>query len=270
MAEPRPAGGPASYARLLAHLVSLNLQSAMEYRVSFLLHVLFMALNNLVYLAFWGIFFARFESVRGWRLPDVMVLFGVVATGFGIAHVLCGGMREISRAIAEGSLDVPLGQPKDPLFKLLAARSQASALGDLASGILLFAGYGPGGAGPWVGFLLGSVGSALVLTAFTTAVESAAFWLGASRALSRLAQEGLLSLSMYPEPLFEGPLKPLLYTVIPAGLFAFVPAGLARAPSLAGLVGFLGLAVLLMAAAWALFHRGLRRYESGSQMVISA
>ena len=75
---------------------------------------------------------------------------------------------------------------------------------------------------------------------------------------------------MYPEPLYDGPIRVLLFTVVPAGLFAFVPARLALAPDPAWLAGYLALATLLMAGAWRVFHRGLEHYESGSQVVLSA
>ncbi|MDX1379124.1 MAG: hypothetical protein R3307_09760, partial [Anaerolineales bacterium] len=61
-----------------------NLQSVMEYRISFLTQVIGMMLNNFIYFAIWIIFFDRFEEVRGWGIGDMYVTFGVLASAFGL------------------------------------------------------------------------------------------------------------------------------------------------------------------------------------------
>lgn len=43
-----------------------NLQSAMEYRASFLSQMIGMMVNNAIYFLIWVIFFDRFKEVRGW------------------------------------------------------------------------------------------------------------------------------------------------------------------------------------------------------------
>ena len=35
-----------------------------------------MALDNVLFFSTWWLLFARFETIRGYRLPDMLALFG--------------------------------------------------------------------------------------------------------------------------------------------------------------------------------------------------
>ena len=65
-----------------------NLQSIMEYRISFLTQVIGMMLNDFIYFAIWIIFFNRFNNVRGWGISEMYITYGVLASAFGL--VICG------------------------------------------------------------------------------------------------------------------------------------------------------------------------------------
>ena len=68
----------------------------MEYQVAFLSQVVGMRLNNGMYFVFWILFFDRFQAIRGWARPDMLLLFAVVATGFGAAGVLFGNVVSLT------------------------------------------------------------------------------------------------------------------------------------------------------------------------------
>jgi ABC-2 type transport system permease protein len=57
----------------------------------------------------------------------------------------------------------------------------------------------------------------------------------------------------------------LLYTVLPAGFIGFLPVDLVREPSVAMAGAAIAAAAGWCGLAFAVFHAGLRRYESGSQ-----
>jgi ABC-2 type transport system permease protein len=74
-----------------------------------------------------------------------------------------------------------------------------------------------------------------------------------------------ITFSLYPEPLFGGMLRLLLFTLLPAGLIGFLPLRVVRAATLSdGLLLALGAATYLALGAW-FFGRGLKRYASGSR-----
>jgi len=92
--------------RFLLAVWQANLLAAMEYRVAFLSQVLGMMINNAIYFVFWMLFFERFKEIRGWDLNDMLLLFAVVATGFGAATVFFGNILSLNEIITGGDLTI--------------------------------------------------------------------------------------------------------------------------------------------------------------------
>src|ERR1041385_5404766 len=93
-----------------------NLQSVMEYRVSFFMQVIGMMLNDFIYFAIWIIFFERFKEVRGWGIGDMYITYGVLASAFGLVALLFGNAFTLSEIINQGRLDYYLSLPRPVLL----------------------------------------------------------------------------------------------------------------------------------------------------------
>jgi ABC-2 type transport system permease protein len=250
-------------------LTSINIRATLALRGAFLLQAALMLVNNVTFFATWVIFFDRFEQIGGWRIEDVGVVFGVVALGFGLAHVAGGGAPHLSRMILAGDLDSVLVQPKHPLVQLVAARSSAAAWGDMATGVafLAVAGRLDSFGGPLL--VLATFACALAFMAVITVFHCAAFWLGRVDALAAMLSDFTLTFSLYPRTLFGGSVRILLYSVIPAALVGWYPAEAVREPALAPIAGMLISSFGLVALAFVVFHFGVKRYESGSRFGMS-
>src|SRR5512144_3077307 len=103
-----------------------NLQSAIEYRVAFLTQVIGMILNDGMYFLIWVIFFDKFKEIRGWGLNEMILLYAIVAAGFGLGAYFFGNMASLSDIIAKGQLDYYLSLPQPALMHVLVSRSVAS------------------------------------------------------------------------------------------------------------------------------------------------
>jgi ABC-2 type transport system permease protein len=213
----------------------------------------------------WWILFARFHEIGGWRLGDLMTLYGVVAPGYGFSVVFGGGARRLARAIVDGELDPRLTQPKPVLLHAVASSSIASGWGDVATGVgmLYLADRLDLANAPLL--VLAIALSALSFVAVTVTFQCLAFWMGDVEQLARQLWELTLNFALYPQPLFAGSLSFLLYTLIPAGFVGFLPVEIVRSPSLHACLYALGGAALSWAVAIAVFAAGLRRYESGNR-----
>jgi ABC-2 type transport system permease protein len=109
------------------------------------------------------------------------------------------------------------------------------------------------------------VAGAVVLVATAVLLHSAAFWLGRTESASRQLYECTLMFSLYPDTLFTGPVRWMLFTIIPAGFVSYLPAELIRAPAVSTAVWIaLGATAYAVVATW-VFQRGLRAYSSGSR-----
>jgi ABC-2 type transport system permease protein len=252
--------------RFARALVAMNLRGSLALRGAFLLQAAFMVLNNLAFFSIWWLLFERFPEIGGWRLHDVLTLFGVVATGYGCSVVFAGGVGHLARAISEGDLDSALVQPKPVLLHVVAARTNASGWGDIATGVGML--WIAGALAPvQLGFTaLAVASSGCVFTASGVIVQSLAFWVDGMETLARQIWEFTLTFSLYPRPLFSGELSFLLYTIVPAGFVGFLPAELVRAPSALLAAAALGSAIGWTLLALAVFRFGLRRYASGNRI----
>jgi len=161
------------------------------------------------------------------------VLYGIVATGVGLAMICAGGVRQLARVIHDGELDQVLAQPKPTLLYVLGRKSGAAGVGDLVSGIAMIA-------------------------------LSGAVHLTTARQLFEL----VITFSVYPEPLFGGVLRMLLFTLVPTRFVGYVPAHVVQAPTLGGAVGMVVVAAVYAAAAAWVFGRGLRKYYGGSRFEV--
>lgn len=246
-------------------LLRTSLRSVTALRGSFSLSMVFMALNNATFFVFWWLLFDRVGQLRGWRVQDVELLFGVSAAGFGLMQATLGGAMHLARFVDDGSLEPLLVQPKPTLLYALGCRSQASGFGDMASGVafMVMSGYLGWGSAPLA--ILCVLVSCASFTATCVALGSLAFWMKKSEALSRQLLDIVVTFSLYPEPLFDGALKLLLFTLVPAGFVSYLPANVIRGAGWGELCLMLGGCGLLCAVCLRIFRAGLRRYAGGSR-----
>jgi len=240
--------------------VQTNLKASVALRGAFWLRAAFMFLNNFIFLLAWVLFFSKYDNVRGWRIEDMAALFAVAAGGFGLSVVLGHGVHDLSRLVTGGGLDAWLSQPKSPLVKAIASRSEAAGWGDMASSVVLFALCGHVDLVRIPLCLVGALCACAVLLATAVLVQSLAFWLGDVSTFSRQMWNFLLFFGMYPRTIFGGWLKVLLFTAIPAGFITYLPVDLLREFHWSTLGAAVGGAAGYCLLAAAVFRLGLRRY----------
>jgi ABC-2 type transport system permease protein len=253
----------------LLELWKTNLASAMEYRTNFISQVVGMLINDGIYFVFWLVFFDRFKVVRGWGMEDMVLLFSIITTGYGLAFVGFGNAQTLADLIAQGRLDYYLALPRDVLLHVLASRSSLSAWGDLTFGLLayLFTGrFAPLEIALW---LIASVSSSAVLVGSFTLFGCLSFWLGNASALAMQAQNAILTLAMYPRDIFEGAVRFIMLTLIPAAFVGAIPLDIVRRLDWAALTGLLAFAIAITVLMRIVFYMGLRRYESGSALNVN-
>ncbi len=252
---------------VLAYL-SLNLSSALEYRAAFLAQAVGMLLNDLFFMAFWLLYFARFPNVAGWGPADVGQVWAIAAVSIGLSATLFGNCTRLATIIVQGQLDYYLGLPKNTLVHLLVSRSGMAGWGDVAFGLLAFIVFGRLDVPSIALYVVLVVISMFIYVAFNVLAGCLGFWIGNAEATAFQAQQATLNFSLYPGAMFQGWIRILLYTVLPAGFVSHVPVELLRSFDPWRMALLLGFAILIVAAAFRVFRIGLRRYESGNLVVL--
>lgn len=265
-ATARPFGRFKAYARFMGAAFIVNIKSTFEYRVNFILQFFGMMLNNAAFAAFWKVLLNRVGTVGGYGFSDVMLVWALVSSSFGLAHIVFGNIRQLGRIIMEGGLDVYLLQPKDVWLNVLSSRTIVSAWGDFVYGYIVLAMMTGTELGQLALFSVLVIPGALIFAATFAAADSLAFFIGNSTAISSALTEFMLSFSLYPEGVYGAGLRWMLYTIVPSGFVAFMPLRIFKALDW-WLVSILYLiACVYMLLSYRLFNLGLKRYESGNRM----
>jgi len=255
-----------NYLGLAVAYTRLNLNAQLEYRGAFISQVAAMFLNDGVWVVFWILFFTRFPVLRGWSLDDVVTLWAVTAAGFGLAHAIYGNALQLAGVIARGQLDAWMLYPRALLPHMLLGRMNATAWGDALFGYVVYLALVRPDLVHFVLFVALTISVALVFVGFSVFAGSLSFFLGDASSLADQWRAAVITFSTYPSVLFEGAVKLLLFTLLPAGFVGYLPVQALRDLSLADAGLALAGACGVLSAGVALFYLGLRRYESGNLM----
>lgn len=256
-----------SHARLFVRYVRLNLLGALEYRASFLMQAFSMALSNSAFIFFWWIAFSALQGrIGGYTFEDMMFVWSVTSSAFGLSHVLFGNAGRLSQLILTGELDTYLLQPKNVLLNMLCAHTSLAAWGDFAYGFVLMA-LTQRGLQVWAVFVLATAVGAVLITAIALSAHSLTFFIGNASVIGGMVQEFMLNFCLYPIGIFPLLVRVLMYTALPAALIVHLPLMLAHSFRFELLLVLLGGGAVYCGLACWIFYRGLRRYESGNLIV---
>lgn len=252
------------YFGLIWEVVKTNLMTAMEYRMSFILQVIGMMANDLLMIVLWVIFFQRFGEVNGWTFQDTVMLWSITTVNFAIVMVMCRGVFELAKTITRGDLDYYLSFPVDTLWYVAVSQMSVPAVGDLFFGVMLYLLFGDlslSGITLYI-FLCGV--TAWIFFNFIVLTQSIAFFVGNFEEAAEQWYHSLLGFTLYPQSVFHGVLKMLMFTLVPAFFIATLPVDLINQFSWEKIFWLFGLGLITFLIAVGLFRRGLKRYESGN------
>jgi ABC-2 type transport system permease protein len=176
------------------------------------------------------------------------------------------GATTIAGRIARGELDFFLVLPRSPHLHLVVGRMDPGGVGDAMFGIVTFIVLARPEITEALAFIVLVVLATALITAYIVAVQSLAFWTGRTETIADQALFGLITFSTYPERLFGGPVRIVLFTGVPTGVVSCVPVRLIQSwdwPLAAAHVIVVAGSVVVAVTT---FEIGLRRYQSGSSL----
>ncbi len=247
---------------LLKEYIKINLATAMEYRFNFIVQSLSMVVNDFIWIAFWWIFFEKFQSVNGWQMFDMLSLYAVMTFSWGVAAFIFGNKSRLALLIAEGRLDFFLTLPKNELWHVIIGRSSWFAVGDIIFGLIMAVVSLELIQFPM--FFIVSFLSMTIFVSFGIIVGSLGFFWGNAQETARTLNIGLVSFSSYPLSVFHDTARLILLTVIPAGFVTTIPVQLIRNFDLKWFLLLLLVALVFITIAIIVFRTGLKKYESGN------
>ncbi|MFB7493935.1 ABC transporter permease [Streptomyces sp. NPDC056161] len=249
------------------------IRSTMAYRASFALtmagNLVVTGLDVVTIL----LMFSQVDTLGGWSLPEVALLYGLSATAFGVADLVLGSMDALGARIRDGSVDTLLVRPAPVLAQVGADRFAPRRLGRVVQGALVL-GYAL--AAVHVDWSVGKVLLVPVMLVSGAAIFCAVFVAGgAFQFLAGDAAEvqnaftyGGTTLLQYPPSVFGKDFVRGVTFMLPLAFVNWVPASrLLGRPYPLGLPGWTAfasplVAVVCCALAGLAWRAALRSYRS--------
>lgn len=123
--------------RLYVRYVAISLRGQLQYRLNFLLQSLGQfVVTGIEFLGIWALF-DRFGSLKGWTLPEVALLYGMVSISFALSDALARGFDLFGDMVRTGDFDRLLLRPRSTVLQLAGQELTIKRVGRLLQGLFV-------------------------------------------------------------------------------------------------------------------------------------
>mgnify|MGYP001625309145 CR=1 FL=1 len=234
-------------------------------KATFISNIIFMILNNSCMIVQWIVLFSLKNDMGGYTFRQVLLLWGMAASVYGVSHFFFKKSFHLSDIINSGKLDAYIVQPKNVLISTITSDVQVSALGDILFAILVYFIYGFTIKG-FILFLFFSITGGFILTAISVILHSLSFWFHNADMVADVGNNLMVNFATYPDGIFKGITKWLLFTLVPVGIANYIPIKVIIEFNPYLFMINLGVCILLIIIAYIIFYKGLKRYSSSNLM----
>lgn len=235
-------------------------------KTTFITNVIFMILNNASFIIQWIILFSLKDNVGGYTLNQVLLLWGMAAGTYGFSHFFFRRAYHLSDTINVGKLDSYLVQPKNVLLSAITTDVEPSALGDMLYAYIMLFIYGFT-IQRFLLFTLFIICGGFILTSISVILSSLSFWFQKSDIIADTGNTLMTNFATYPDGIFKGVAKVLLYTIIPVGIANYIPIKVLADFNLNLTLIVIGITIFLILIAFIIFYKGLKKYSSSNLMI---
>ena len=252
--------------RVMALSIKYALMREMLNKVSFFSNVVFMMLNNASFIIQWLVIYSIKKNIAGYDIKDVVLLWGMASGTYGIARFFFKNAFNLSNIITNGKLDAFLVQPKDVLLSCITTDVEVSALGDILYSYIMLCIYGIT-IKNFAIFTLFIITGGLLLVSISVIFSSLSFWFRKADMVSDTANSLMVNFATYPDGIFKGIAKIILYTIVPVGIATYLPVNIIRSFNIYYFMIVISVCLVMIAFAYLIFYKGLRRYSSSNLMI---
>lgn len=260
---------------LYVRFVGAGLRGQMQYKVSFVLETVAVAIGTVCDFLAILIVFGRFDNIGGWTMPEVALLYGMVATSFSVAQFIGSGFEDFEETVRRGTFDQVLIRPRGATFQVIANQLPLRRLGRFAQGVLVLglalywldvaAWWGPE---RWVFLVWSLFGGMLFFQGLFFIRAAVCFWTVESIEAVNLLTYGGHEMASYPMHIFGDWLRRIFTYFIPLAFVDYFPAlFLLDKPSPLGTPPYwawfaVPLCAAMCAVGFACWSAGVRHYQS--------
>lgn len=218
-----------NYIKIYLMLWIQGIQGQIEYKLDFLLETITTTLGQVVGIAFIWVLFQNIESIKGWTLPEIMLVYGIAALPYGLSELLFDGVWSLSKYIRMGDFDLLMVRPINSLFFILVDQPVLSGLGNFLSGLIIIVIASRQLNIHWrffeFLFLIFIIICGTAIYVFINIIAaSLSFWFTESGSTILYLGQRLRDFTTYPIDIYTPSLRFLLTWIIPFAFTSFFPA----------------------------------------------
>jgi ABC-2 type transport system permease protein len=227
-------------------------------------------ITALEFVGLW-LMFRSIDSLGGFSLPEIGLLYGATGLGIGVADLLIGSVERIGTHVRTGSLDTMMVRPVPLLVQVCADEFALRRLSRIAqaAAVLSWAGWYVDWTLPrgLVAVEMVVAGSVIFFCLFVI-FSCVQFWTGDASELANAFTYGGNTITQYPLTVFPRELVKSLTFVLPLAFVNWYPAlYLLGRPDPFGLPSWLQVAsplpaLVLVAVSAVVWRSGVRHYTS--------
>ncbi len=246
--------------------IKYALMREMLNKTTFISNIVFMILNNATFIIQWIIIYSLKDSISGYTLKEIMLLWGLAASTYGFSRFFFSRAFSLDSLITDGKLDSYLVQPKNVLLACITSDVKASAIGDMIYGYIMLAFFGIT-LKSFLLFTLYTITGGIILTCISVILCSLSFWFTKADVVAEAGNSLVTNFATYPDGIFKGIAKALLYTLIPVGVTIYIPLKTIIDFNLLKFLLIIFVTLFFISLAFFIFESGLKRYSSSNLMV---
>ncbi len=255
-----------------ARIVASRVRSQLAYPGSFALDVTAQLLGQAIELLAILVLFTQVTSLGGFSKAEVVLMYGLASTAFGLADLAVGQVEALPEYIRTGEFDVMLLRPLDTLAQLLSADVALKRVGRVTVGLAVLGWSLAHVPIAWTPLrvavvLVAPLAGAVILAAVWVASNCVSFWLVDGREVANSVTYGSDFATSYPITIYGPWLRRLMCFAVPGAFVAYFPAlALLDRPDPLGLPGALRyaspvVAVVAVVVARLVWRTGIRHYQ---------
>ncbi|MBB3137770.1 ABC-2 type transport system permease protein [Rhizobium pisi] len=253
--------------RVLPLLVRMHVRSQLEYRGAFWLDRLAQILSYGSVLATIGILLSRFDTLGGWRWPELALLFSFQLLAYSLGAAMSfTQLRDLEELVRLGTYDTLLVKPFSPWAYLIFSGLNIGYTGHILLAVPLMGwavlSVDVAWTVPSALFFIAAIISATLLTAaiITMIGATALIWVRSNHLFSIFF--GFWELTRYPLNIFPGGIQLVLITAVPLALTSSVPVGALLGKPIPILGDWAGAVALVAGPLWVLIAMAYWRYAN--------
>lgn len=245
--------------------IKYGIMREMINKASFLINIVFMILNDAAFIVQWLILYSLKSEVGGYTLKQVFLLWGIAAGTFGFSRFFFKKAFSLSDTITLGKLDSYMVQPKNILLSAITSDVDVSALGDIAYSIIMLFASGIT-AQKLILYPLFIIAGGTTMVSIAIILASLSFWIKKSDMVADTGNNLMINFATYPDGIFKGISKIILFTIIPVGFVNYIPVWVLTKFDIKLTLAILLFTTTLVILAFTIFYKGLKKYSSSNLM----